>query len=293
MPVTGLDIALRRPLGNGASFTGPNGEVGPYEELKGRLQFAVDPGHAANRRITDVELAPRNARGLTEWSADVSILLPVDRARCSGRVLLDVVNRGNTVAVPNSNGPTGPVSVPGRNPDLPVAAANGFWRKRGWVGSSCDWQGDVPAIPGLFRMQAPIARDHDGRALRGVVHSLLQSTAPVGQFLLSARGHIPYPAADLDERGAQRTVLDQPDGPAMTVPRARWRFARLEGGLNIPDAPHIHLEGGFEKGRLYQITYTAEGAPVLGLSMAALRDSVSWPKHGSSGNGHPAPGALR
>ena len=40
----------------------------------------------------------------------------------------------------------------------------------------------------------------------------------------------------------------------------------------MPDPTHVHLTGGFEKGRLYQITYTAVGAPVLGLSMAALRD---------------------
>ena len=60
-----------------------------------------------------------------------------------------------------------------------------------------------------------------------------------------------------------------------------------------PTRSHIHLEGGFENGRLYQITYTAEGAPVLGLSMAVLRDAVSWLKHGTAGDGNPAAGALR
>ena len=103
MPVTRFEILLRRPLAGGAAFRGVTGEVGPYEELKGRLHFAIDPLHPANRRITDVELAPRNAAGRVEWWSDVSVLLPVDRARCSGRVLLDVVNRGNTVSVPNFN----------------------------------------------------------------------------------------------------------------------------------------------------------------------------------------------
>ena len=115
MAVSRFEIMLRRPLAGGASFTShhrgtsPAGEVGPYEELKGRLHFAIDPTHPANRRITDVELAPRNAAGRVEWSADVSILLPVDRAKCSGRVMLDVVNRGNTVAVPNFNRATRPL----------------------------------------------------------------------------------------------------------------------------------------------------------------------------------------
>src|SRR5436190_13568069 len=99
MPVTAFQMALRRPLADGTPF----GDRGAYEELKGRLSFAIDPAHAANARITDVTLAPRNARGRVEFAADVSILLPVDRGRCNGRVVLDVVNRGNAVAVPNFN----------------------------------------------------------------------------------------------------------------------------------------------------------------------------------------------
>ena len=79
MSVTRFELIMRRPLAGGAAF-GPAGEVGPYEELKGRLHFAIDPLHPANRRITDVELAPRNAAGRVEWWSDVSILLPVDRS---------------------------------------------------------------------------------------------------------------------------------------------------------------------------------------------------------------------
>ena len=88
-------------------------------------------------------------------------------------------------------------------------------------------------------------------------------------------------------------VRDQPDGPATTIPRERWRFARLVAGRVVPDPRHVHLDGGFEKGRLYQIVYTAVGAPVLGLGFAALRDCVAWLKHGSAAEGNPAPGRLR
>src|SRR5438034_39433 len=99
MPVTRFDVTLRRPLADGGKF----GDVGPYEELKGRLHFQVDPVHPSNERITDVRLAPWTGAGRVEFSADVSLLLPVDRGQCSGRLLLDVVNRGNTVSVPNFN----------------------------------------------------------------------------------------------------------------------------------------------------------------------------------------------
>ncbi|HEY8151696.1 MAG TPA: hypothetical protein VIK51_22495, partial [Vicinamibacteria bacterium] len=197
MAVSRFEIALRRPLAGGASFTSPAGEVGPYEELKGRLHFAIDPLHSANRRITDVELAPCNPAGRVEWSADVSILLPLDRAKCSGRVMLDVVNRGNTVAVPNFNRATRPLFGAGSDPNPPIDVGDGFLMKRGFVVISCGWQGDVPEIPGLYRMRPPEARTAQGQPLRGRVHSQLQSSAPVPQFLLSDRGHIPYPAADL------------------------------------------------------------------------------------------------
>lgn len=293
MPVTRFDIALRRPLADGRSFSGPAGEIGPYEELKGRLHFAIDPSHAANRRITDVALAPRNAAGLVEWSSDASILVPVDCARCSGRVLLDVVNRGNTVAVPNFNRATRPTFGPDSDPNPPIDVGDGFLMRRGFVVISCGWQGDVPKLPGLFRMYPAMAQDATGAPIRGRVYSQLQSSSHVPHFLLSDRGHIPYPAADLDEPGAILTVRDMPDGPETAIPRAGWRFARIENRRAVPDATHIALDGGFEKGRLYQITYTAIGAPVMGLSMAALRDSVAWLKHGEAESGHPAPGRLR
>jgi hypothetical protein len=295
MPVTRFEIALRRPLAGGASFDrpagdGPAGPVGPYEELKGRLHLSIDPRHPANRRITDAELAVRDQAGRVAWSSDVSILLPADRARCSGRVLLDVVNRGNTVAVPNFNHATRPDFGPGSDPNPPIDVGDGFLMKRGWAVISVGWQGDLPRVPGLCRMHPPETRDAQGQPLRGPVYTQLQSTSRAAHFLLSDRGHIPYPAADLEERGAVLTVRDQPDGEPWPIARERWRFARVEGGRAVPDPTHIALDGGFEAGRLYQVTYTAVGAPPLGLSMAALRDAVSWLKYG--GPDHPAPGAL-
>jgi len=274
MPVTHFDLALRRPLAQGRSF----GPVGPYEELKGRLRFAVDPAHDANRRITDIGLAPRNRDGRVEFAADVSILTPVDPARGSGRVLLDVVNRGNTVAMPNFNHATRPVFGAGADPNPPVDVGDGFLMRRGYTVISCGWQCDVPEIGGLFRLHAPPALE-GGRPVQGRIYVNLQAPERVPHFLLSDRGHLAHPAADLGERDAVLLVRDQLDGPPQTIPRDRWRFARAVDGRVVDDARHVWIEGGFEKGRLYQVAYTAVGAPVLGLSFAALRDSVSWLKH--------------
>src|SRR5207247_10402952 len=91
------------------------------------------------------------------------------------------------------------------------------------------------------------------------------------------------------------------DGGPRAIEGGRWRFARVAGdnvgpdarsGI-VPDPRYIWVHGGFEKGRLYQVTYTAVGAPVLGLGIAALRDSVAWLKHGTPREGNPAPAAIR
>lgn len=289
MPVTGFEITLRRPLAGERAF----GENGRYEELKGRLRFAIDPAHPANRAITDLDLAPRNAQGRVEFAADVSILLPVERSRGNGRILVDVVNRGNTVTVPNFNHATRPLFGPGADPNPPVDVGDGWLMRQGYVVVSCGWQCDVPEIPGLFRLHAPQALSADGQPLEGRVYTLFQAPEDVPHFFLSDRGHIPYPAADLDGPDAILIVRDQPDDEPEIIPRRRWRFARVEDGRVVPDPRYVWLEGGVARGRLYQIAYTAVGARVLGLGMAALRDCVAWLKHGTAAEGNPAPDRLR
>ena len=238
-------------------------------------------------------LAPRDHAGRVEFESDASILAPVDRRRCSGRVMLDVVNRGNTVAVPNFNRATRPTFVPGADPNPPVDPGDGFLMRRGFVVISCGWQIDLPEVPGLLGLRGPEALDANGHRLTGRVYTQLQTPMPATHLLLSDRGHRPYPAADLDEREAILLVRDQPDGDATTIDRRRWRFARVAGGEVVADTRYIWLEGGFEKGRLYQVAYTAIGAPVLGLGIAALRDSAAWLKHGTVREGNPAPDILR
>ena len=273
MPVTAFEIALRRPLADGRAF----GDVGPYEELKGRLRFALDPRHAANRGVTDITLAPVNAAGLVEFAADFSLLVPVDRARASGRALVDVVNRGNTVAVPNFNHATRPVFGPGSDPNPPIDVGDGFLMRRGYVVASCGWQFDLPDVPGLIRLYGVEAREH-GQPLRGRVYVQLQAPEDVTDFLLSDRAHRAYPAADVEERDAVLTVRDMPDADPEVIPRARWRFARVADGRVTPDPRHVWLEGGFAKGRLYHLAYTATDASVIGLGLVALRDCAAWLK---------------
>src|SRR5262245_61108374 len=289
MPATRFEIRLRRPLANGEAF----GERGSYEELKGQLDFAIDPLYPANQRITDVALAPRNAAGRVEFAADVSVLLPIDRRRANGRLVLDVVNRGNLVAVPNFNRATRPVFGPGSDPDPAIDVGDGFLMRQGFIVASCGWQDDLPRLPGLLGLDVPEALGPQGQRVTGRIYTQMQASRDVPDFLLSDRGHVPHPAADLDERDAVLIVRDQPDADPETIPRGRWRFARVVDGRVVPDANYVHMDGGFTNGRLYQIVYTAHVAPLHGRGMAALRDCVSCLKYGGAGEGQPAPGVIQ
>src|SRR5256885_12008816 len=63
-----------------------------YEKVTGRAFGELDPRDRLNAIITDLNLAPRNARGNVEYSATFTLLLPVDRAKLSGVLIYEVPN---------------------------------------------------------------------------------------------------------------------------------------------------------------------------------------------------------
>src|SRR5262245_27294018 len=92
--VTRIDVSSRDDI-PGRSF----GRAGEYERLIGRMHFAIDPRNSANRIITDIDKAPKNAAGLVEFSANFYLLKPKDVRRGNGTVLFEVSNRGGRAMV--------------------------------------------------------------------------------------------------------------------------------------------------------------------------------------------------
>ena len=70
MAVLNIDVTSREPFAGGQAF----GDSGAYEELKGTLTYGVDPAHAANAGIVDLQYAPRDAAGLVRFRSDFAIL---------------------------------------------------------------------------------------------------------------------------------------------------------------------------------------------------------------------------
>ena len=86
---------VESPTFGGASF----GEVGQYEKLVGRAFGEVDPHDPRNAVIVDLALAPRNVRGMVEYSTDIYILKPVDSARGNHRLFFELGAGGVLVTI--------------------------------------------------------------------------------------------------------------------------------------------------------------------------------------------------
>jgi hypothetical protein len=278
MPVTALDVQTRALVLDGRPF----GNAGGYEKLAGTLRFAVDPDHPVHATVCDLGLAPRNAAGRVEFTADFYLLRPVEPARGNGSLLLDLPNRGRKVALGMFNSA---VRVP--DPTAAEDFGNGFLMRHGYTVAWIGWQHDVPRRDGLMAMDVPRAR-----GVSGLVRCEFRPNAPVDVLPLADRYHVPYPAAEVDDPVARLTVRAHAGAPPTAVARTAWRFARRQDGRPVPDASHAYLEGGFAPGAIYDLVYRAVDPPLVGLGFLAVRDTAGFLKSAPAADGNPCAGAL-
>jgi hypothetical protein len=290
MTVTHLDITGRVPFAAGASF----GDVGPYERIDGVLHFAADPGDPANTGIVDLDRAERGPDGRVHFRADLCLLQPADLSRASGRLLLEVPNRGRKGALARFNRPAAPGAGYGDTGGIGVG--DGLLLRLGWSVAWCGWQWDVmrdQAPNGLLGFDAPQALDDFGRPIQGQTMLEWQPDAPQADKLLADRVHQPYPAADVHEPGATLWSREYPGAPRVEIGRDKWRFARDEAGRPVADDTHVWLEGGFQPGLIYDLVYTTRICPVVGTGMLALRDAPSFLRYAGADAANPAAGSVR
>src|ERR1700731_1517732 len=120
-----------------------------YQKLTGIAYGELDPKLPLNAIITDLDLAPRNARGMVEYAATVTIVKPADMAKASGVLLYFVPNRGR-------------INLTG----------GGFLadaRKQGHVLVASGWQADIAAADGVETLVVPVAKNPDGSSITGQV----------------------------------------------------------------------------------------------------------------------------
>jgi len=287
-----LTIRARRTVAAGHAFA----DAGAYERIDARATLRIDPTAPENAFVVDLDKAPRDSEGRVVVTTDVQILKPVDMARASRRMLVELANRGNKRCLQFFN------DAPASNDPVSLAEmGNGYLMRRGHVVCWIGWQGDI--LPGDHRLQLdlPVATDH-ARPLTGRVRSEFIAAGPgVTTFPLSGwvstRSH---PAVSRDTTKARLVRRRYPHDTPEDIAPDRWLFARIEGGGGLDNQgaeraviasdTHIHIPSGFEPGWIYELVYEARDPLVLGLGHVAVRDVTRFLRRDAvdgAGNANP------
>lgn len=284
--VTHIEIVSRDPVLDGQPF----GDAGPYERITARVDFAVRPDDLHNHTIVDLDKAPRDAQGEVEFSADLFLMRPLHGG--NGALLLEIPNRGGS-GLPRIVDGASSAANPTRLADF----GDAWLFRHGYTFAALGWQWDVPNLPHILRLYAPVA--HDGKQpITGLLRDDFTPAAPTTDWPLGhiTQGHVggtEYPVAEALEVANQDprnvlTVRDTPYGPRHTIPHSAWTFTAPAAGATNGG---IHLgvfDGtqGFQPGRVYELVYVVKDPVVAGLGFAAVRDFASWLKYDTTAVTH-------
>ena len=244
------------------------------EKIVARVNFAVSPANAHNRPIVDLDKAERNAQSEVEFSADLFLMRPLTQA--NGTLLLEIPNRGGKGLLGLVDGGKG-------DPANASELGDAWLLRRGFTFASLGWQWDV-AEADYMRLYAPVAHEPHGKPITGLLRddfTLPEDAAevPLGHIMGKGLGGTEYAAAAPEDARNVLTVRDSPHGARTVIPRSDWGFAHTVDGKLAASDRFVHLNSGFQKGRIYELVYVVQDPVVAGLGFAAVRDFVAWEKH--------------
>lgn len=242
------------PIAEGKSF----GSAGAYERLIGRAFGELDPKDPRNALITDIQFAPRNARGMVEYAATFMLVKPMDVRRANGVLLYAVANRGNRIT-PSAFGIKG----------------EEFLLKQGYIILHSGWQGDLSPRAGAETISVPLAKNPDGSSITGWALARF-SNMPAGTNTLSLP--VAHEAASADTTKATLTKRASEESAILPLLGSEWAFGDCGKAAfpGTPDTNKICVKGGFDPAYLYELSYTAKDPLVLGIGFAATRDINSF-----------------
>lgn len=267
--VTRVEVTSREDVLNGKQF----GAAGAYERLTGRVHYSVAIANPHNTGIVDLANALNLKNGEVEFSADFVALRPKDASKSNGSLLLENPNRGHSRIV---------ALLDGGDWNAASDEGDGWLLRNGYTFVALGWQWDAVGDDAL-RLYAPIAKDH-GRTITGLLRGDITLSTPaneiaLGHWILSNPGGTEYPVAAPDDARNVLTVRNSRTSPRTVIPRAQWQFAHTVNGKLEASDRFIHLNGGFQPGKIYEYVYVVKDPVVAGLGFAAMRDFASYAKH--------------
>jgi Alpha/beta hydrolase domain len=264
-----VDIVSRITVLNGKEFA----DAGAYERITGRVYFSLPAANEHNHCIVDLANAVNLRNGEVEFSSDFVAVRPKDVTRGNGSMLLEVPNRGHARILS---------LVDGGNEDLAHDAGDAWLLRNGYTVVALGWQWDAPDADAL-RFYAPVAREN-GKTITGLLRGDLMLAKPLpeiplGHFMQGGLGGTEYPVFAPEDPRNTLTVRDSRDGPRTIIPRTQWQFAHTVDGKLVPADRYLHLNGGFQPGKIYEYVYVVANPVVAGGGFAAIRDFASYAKH--------------
>jgi hypothetical protein len=267
--VVRVEVLNRTDVLGGRSF----GDAGSYERIIGRVYFALPVFNPHNLAIVDLANAVNLLNGEVEFSADFIAIRPKDVHKGNGSMILEVPNRGHSGIVR---------IVDGGDWDVKHDAGDAWLLREGFTIVSLGWQWDAVGTDAL-KLYAPIAKDH-GKTINGLLRgdlmaSMVMHEIPLGHLMGAELGGSEYPVAAPDDPRNVLTVRDTREAARTVIPRAEWQFAHTVDGTLVSSDRFIHLNGGFQPGKIYEYVYLVADPVVAGTGFAAVRDFASYAKH--------------
>lgn len=264
-----VEVASRYDVLNGKTF----GDAGAYERITGRVYFSLPVSNPHNQRIVDLGNAVNLKNGEVQFSSDFIAVRPKDARKSNGSMILQVPNRGRGYIIG---------TVDGGDWDLANDAGDAWLLRNGFTIVSLGWQWDADGADAL-RFYAPVAKEN-GKTITGLLRGdVMPSTTmpeiPLGHLILGNIGGSEYPVAAPDDPRNVLTVRDSREAPRTVIPRAEWQFAHTVDGKLTPSDRHIHLNSGFQPGKIYEYVYVIADPVVAGGGFAAIRDFAAYAKH--------------
>lgn len=215
--VTGLEITSKQSYG---TF-----KPGEFEFWEGRIAGELQPVE----KIPNIDKAPKNANGLVEYSAKISLIFPKNPKSGNGVLLVDIPNRGRPYAQALYNSPRDEPFEAGT-----LEVGTGFLQDHGFAVAEVQWELGQGA-------DLPIFVDSSGqkRFVEGVGFAIVRDAA---DFLAHATSDTTGTANPL-QGAIKRTLASGKSQSGRYLKTFLLNGFNMNEGRRIFDGMHVFVSG--------------------------------------------------
>jgi hypothetical protein len=251
--VSRIEIAERRILGDPSS-------AASYESIKGILYFTLDPFERGNQKIVDLQYAPRNAKGLVEFSSDFKLLVPRG-TNASNTLVYQVNNRGRSSLPPE------------QSLSHPLSQFGHTYLVTGWINEL------MPSSASTL-LHVPIVSNPDSPITGDVRYEVVVGSDD-NDVNIAGGGHLAYAPTEKGLREATLSHRTNQSDPRIALNRGDFSLkVETVAGAN-QYLVSLNVEGGLQPGEIYELIYEAKDPVLSGAGLAGIRDIISLLRYGT------------